>query len=107
MKATASPSVSSKLIIHSALYGSWHFDDVSVTYKLNGLTKDALVIPVNNNLVDRDPAPNKPKRIQVEYSYGNSSRHIVVRSEHSILVLPEDSDILKLASEVSKLRSEQ
>jgi hypothetical protein len=94
----------SKLVIHSALYGTGQFDDVVVTDKLNSIARDALVIPVDNNLVPFDPAPNKEKRLQVEYSYDNPAHHIVTRQEYSRLVLPEDSEISRLTSEAVQQR---
>jgi hypothetical protein len=95
----AQPKENKKLVIHSAMYGIGAFNDVSVLDKLNSAVKDALVISVDNNLVDgHDPAPNQPKRLRVEYSYGNSAKRVVERPESqpghgSVLVLPEDSEI--------------
>jgi hypothetical protein len=90
-----------KLVIHSAFYGTGPFDDVSVTDQLITATRDALVVAVNNNLVDHDPAPMKLKRLQVEYSYGGPSVLKASRTEGGRLVLPEDSEIQRLAAEVA------
>ena len=94
-----------KLVIHSALYGAGEITDVPVTDRLNAAVRDALVIPVNNNLISGspDPAPNHPKRLEVTYSYGNPNRHTVSRPEHARLVLPEDSEIQRLGSELQRL----
>jgi|SRR6185437_8638561 len=94
--------VPSKLIIHSAFYGTGPYDDVSVLEKLNSLPKDGLAVLVDNNLVEVDPAPNRQKRLVVEYSYGNSGKKTVTRPEsipgNSVrLVLPEDSEISPLS----------
>lgn len=86
-----------KLVIRSAMYGIGAFNDVSVLGKLNATVKEALVIPVDNNLADgHDPAPNQAKRLRVEYSYGNSAKRVAEKPESqpgqpSVLVLPEDS----------------
>jgi hypothetical protein len=61
-----------KLIIHSAMYGTGPLNDVSVIDRLNALNRDGLVVLANNNLVSIDPAPGRPKRLLVKYSYGNS-----------------------------------
>jgi hypothetical protein len=85
-----------KLIIYSALYGIGAFNDVTVIGKLKAAVKDALVVPVDNNLVDgKDPARNQGKRLRVEYSYGHSERRVVEKPESqpghpSVLVLPEE-----------------
>jgi hypothetical protein len=81
-----------KLVIHSALFGTGPADDVSVLEKLNATPRDALVIPADNSLVPQDPAPNKVKRLHVEYSYGNSAISKATRQEGGRLVLPEDID---------------
>ncbi|MGA8152866.1 MAG: hypothetical protein WB952_18090 [Terriglobales bacterium] len=92
----------SKLVIHSAVYGTGPIDEVSVIDRLNAIAKDGLVVLVDNNLVvgQPDPAPNRPKRLVVEYSYGNDVRHTITRGESTLgrpsrLVLPEDSELAK------------
>ncbi len=99
------PKEPSKLVIHSALYGAGGFKDVSLADQLNDARRDALVIPVDNNLVSGspDPAPNQAKRLEVKYSYGNAVPRTVSRNEHSILVLPEDSEIERLTGDVKTL----
>src|SRR5258708_952646 len=99
------PEEPSKLVIHSALYGAGGFKDVSVTDQLNAARRDALVIPVDNNLISGspDPAPNQAKRLEVKYSYGNAVPRTVSRNEYSILVLPEDSEIERLTGDVKIL----
>ena len=99
------PKEPSKLVIHSALYGAGGFKDVSLTDQLNASRRDALVIPVDNNLVSGspDPAPNQAKRLEVKYSYGSAVPRTVSRNEHSILVLPEDSEIERLTGDVKIL----
>ena len=99
----------SKLIIHSAVYGAGDATDVSVTHRLNTAPKDALAIPVNNNLVsgDPDPAPNQAKRLKVTYSYGSSGPTTVGVPEHSWLILPQDPQIQRLTGEVDRLKAVQ
>jgi hypothetical protein len=103
--------LSQKLVIHSAIYGTGEMNDVSVLGTIKNMARDALVIPVDNNLVyGKDPAPNQPKRIVVEYSYGESPRRKVQRPESALgrpsrLVLPEDSEISRLVQELEILRS--
>jgi hypothetical protein len=96
---------SSKLVIHSALYGVGGFKDVSLADQLNAARRDALVIPIDDNLISGspDPAPNKVKRLEVKYSYGNAVPRTVSRNERSILVLPEDSEIERLTGDVKIL----
>ena len=99
------PNEPSKLVIHSALYGAGGFKDVSVTDQLNAARRDALLIPVDNNLVlgSPDPAPNQVKRLEVKYSYGNAVPRTISRNEYSILILPEDSEIERLTGDVKIL----
>ena len=92
-----------KLKIHSALYGTGEMNDVSVLDAIRSIPRDGLVIPVDNNLVKGrdDPAPMQPKRLVVEYSYGESPTRTVQRPESRLgapsrLVLPEDSEISTL-----------
>jgi len=82
--------LSPKLLIHSAFYGTGEFDDQEVTERLQAAARDAMVIPVNNNFLGCDPAPNRPKRLRVEYSYGTPAKFEISRPEHSRIVLPED-----------------
>ena len=93
-----------KLVIHYAAYGTSPLDDIPITDKLETAAREALVILVDNSLVPRDPALGKVKRLRVDYSYGNPSIHRVSRLENSgRLVLPEDSEVLRLTGEVEQL----
>jgi hypothetical protein len=89
-----------KLNILSAAYGSSSVNDMDVTEILRKRVGNALVVTITNELFGRDPAPNIPKRLQVDYSYGNQASR-VIRPENSRLVLPEDS---WLVAEVEGLR---
>jgi hypothetical protein len=82
---------SSRLTIHSAVYGTGPDTDIDVTEKLQSMVRDALVVPVANDLAPRDPHFGVVKVLTVEYSYGNPSRFRVTRPENSRLVLPEDT----------------
>jgi hypothetical protein len=86
-----------KLVIHSALYGTCPSDDDDITRALRKTATDALVIDVTNSALGRlvgrndfDPAPGRPKRLEVEYSYGSPKRLVATRPEGARLVLPED-----------------
>jgi hypothetical protein len=81
----------SRLVIHSAVYGAGPANDMDVAEILRRQTKDALAVQISNDLFGRDPAPNLPKRLRVEYSYGNPHVLTVERPEATRLVLPEDS----------------
>lgn len=63
---------SQRLVIRSAKYGTGDVNDVSVLDAVNLIPRDALAIPVDNNLVagGPDPAPMQRKRLHIEYSYG-------------------------------------
>ncbi len=93
-----------KLEIYSAVYGTGPENDKDVTDILQQHNRDALAVDVSNNSLGCDPAPNRHKRLEVEYSYGNRSRRIISRSENSRLVIPEDQEIQRLATEVQRLR---
>ena len=80
----------SKLKIISAFYGTGPVTDIDVTEVLRNHVKDGLIVLVTNELFGSDPAPNQPKRLQVEYSYGNYAVSVVSRPESTRLVLPED-----------------
>jgi hypothetical protein len=89
-----------KLTIHSAAYGTGPKNDADVTKCLEDAVRDALVIPVDNNFLGCDPAPNQPKRLSLEYSYGNQVRMPVSAPEYSRLILPEDSRIAGLTKDL-------
>ena len=95
-----------KLVIRSAFYGTGPLDDRDVTDRLAMDPIDALVVPVDNNFLGCDPAPMKYKRLRVEYSYGNLSILRVSRGEGGRLVLPEDSEIARLTTELEKMKLE-
>lgn len=94
-----------KLTIHSAVYGTGPVNDLDVTEQLESAIREALVIPVDNNFLGCDPAPNQVKRLFVEYSYGNRVRLTVAAPEHSRLVLPEDSQISQLKEALDTVKS--
>lgn len=82
---------SSKLVIHSAEYGAgtrWR----NVTAILQERVRDDLILPIENEFLG-DPAPMEPKELKLDYSYGAEPPHRIVKSEHSLLMLPEDSRI--------------
>ena len=93
----------SRLKIHSALYGTGPVTDMDVGAILQQQNRDALAVFISNDLFGRDPAPNIPKRLEVEYSYGNQHHLKVMRPEGYRLVLPEDSYV----TEVIQRRTEQ
>ena len=96
-----------KLVIHSAFYGTEPENDKDVTAILQNHTKDALAFDVNNISFGVDPAPMRPKRLEVEYSYGNKSVRKISRSEGSRLVLPEDQEVQRLASQLKQIKTNQ
>jgi hypothetical protein len=52
-----------------------------------------------------DPAPNKLKRLEVSYSYGNQKVLTCGRDEHTLMVLPEDREhIERTVGEYEKKR---
>jgi len=100
-KISAAPKTDSaaprqKLVIHSAVYGTGPLNDIVITDKLQNAQRDGLVIPVDNSLVPTDPAYGQPKRLEVDYSYGNNTRFRAVRWEGSRLSLPEDTELSRL-----------
>jgi hypothetical protein len=58
---------------------------------LQGLERDALVIPVTREFLKCDPVQGPTKRLEVRYSYGNPTVLNTTRQEYGRLVLPEDS----------------
>lgn len=86
-----------KLVIHSAVYGSGPDNDIDVSNVLRSGAGDTLAVAVENTVLcpGRDPIFGTPKRLEVEYSYdGEIARHKVLRPEHSLLMLPEDTWLL-------------
>jgi hypothetical protein len=108
-----------KLIIQSANYrairdGGEQFEVDELLRKM--ITGDTLVFgPIENhsfvidgrNLVPTDPYSGERKRLKVRYSYGNKPVREIVRYEHDILVLPEDSEIERLTTEIEKTKLRQ
>lgn len=91
----------SKLKILRALYGPGDQRDIDITESLNSAARDALHIPVDNNLVPHDPAVGTRKRLMVEYSYASGVVECAARLESTpweavTLTLPEDSETKKL-----------
>lgn len=100
--SSAAESAERKLKIHSATYGIGMMDEEDVSARLDAIPKDALVVQVNNNALGCDPAPNKHKRLVVEYSYGTNRRFTAKRPENTRLVLPEDSWMLGRITELEE-----
>jgi len=101
---------SSKLVIHRAVYGAGDGRDVDVTDKLRSAEQDALVIPVDNNLVSSDPAIGVRKRLVVDYSYGDGTVYSAFAYESTPqetvrIVLPEDTELQKLKQSFSNLQA--
>ena len=92
----------SGLEIKSAVYGTGKINDIDVTKALRKQGRNAIAVLVTNELFGKDPAPNQPKRLQVEYSYGNHSLSVVSRPENSRMVLPEDSWALDQIEHLTK-----
>jgi hypothetical protein len=100
-----------KLVIHRAVYGAGLETDTDITETLRNTVQDGLVIPVDNDLVPRDLAKGTRKRLEIQYSYGNGAVCYAYRLESTQgdivrLVLPEDSEVVKLTSKVAHLSKE-
>lgn len=100
----------SKLVIHRAVYAAGLQTEVSVTDKLQNIVRDGIAITVDGTLgsLIPDPAYGVCKRLDVEYSYGSDTRFRLSRWERPAgeimrLVLPEDTEVKRLASEVQRL----
>jgi hypothetical protein len=111
--AEEKPKQPSKLIIHSANYrairdGGEQFEvDEFLRLIIAG---DSLVLgPIANhsfaingrNFAPRDPYDRQPKRLRLRYSYANKPIREIVRYEGDLLVLPEDSEVRRLESELA------
>ncbi len=96
------------LKIHSAFYGIGNARDVNLTETLQNASRNALWLYVDNGLIPGipDPAPNQPKRLTVEYSFGNDpTKRKVVCDERTDLVLPQDKAFIeRTAAEYDKKR---
>lgn len=109
-------SKKSKLAIHWANYrateGEGDVYEVS-EFLRQIISGDSLVFDIENhnfvigdkNFVPKDPLFGKVKRLQVNYSYGGSAPVTTERREHDRLLLPEDSKIKWLTSEVERLKT--
>ncbi len=104
-EATESPKLEPKLKIHRALWGAGPQAEVSVTNELQNCPREALVIRVDHDLggLTHDPAFAVQKSLEIDYSYGSDTLIHVSRLEPPAgqtmrLVLPEDSEIERLAS---------
>lgn len=108
-KDQESPRANQKLAIRSAIYapveaGGKSYDVTEFIQHI--ISRDTVVLHIENhnfatdekNYVPHDPLPGKLKRLQVEYSYDGSPDITIERREHTLLVLPEDSEIGRLAS---------
>jgi hypothetical protein len=95
--------VETSLQIISAYYGTGSSNDVDVSGFIRACIGNALSLWVGNNLLDGrpDPASGLPKRLEVEYSFGNKEIKKVARDEYHHLVLPEDETA---QAELEKLR---
>lgn len=92
-----------KLFIHSAVYGTGPIDDDDVTEALRRITTNRLALNVTNEALGQllgktnyDPAPMKPKRLEVKYSYSRHERLTAVRTEGARIVLPV-AEVLTIA----------
>lgn len=104
-------AASSKLVIHSALYGDGSILDMDVKEILQRASHDALAVHVSNGTFGRDPVPGVPKHLRVSYSYDNTHVFEVSRPENAFLLLPEDSwsrhEIQRLNDCLTKTESER
>ncbi len=106
--ASLSKRKPSKLVIHRATWGAAKGPGprIDVTDKLAALARDGLVVEVSHqNPVLGDPCPGKPKRLDVEYSYGSGINHAQVsRWEGNLSGIPEDTHAKWLWSELQKAK---
>ena len=84
----------SRLTIHLAYYGTGPDDERNVLPAILALQRDGLVIPVENNTLQCDPAPNSPrtKYLRIKYSYENDYIREIQLPEHSRMVIPQPLD---------------
>jgi hypothetical protein len=103
---TVGTAKTSKLVIHRATWGAAKGPGprVDVTDKLVALVRDGLVVEINHqNPALGDPCPGKPKRLDVEYSYGSEVSHAhISRWEGNLSGLPEDTHAKWLQGELQK-----
>ena len=118
VSAALSKSKPSKLVIHWANYRA--VENGGDVYEVGDFLRriisgDSLVFDIENhnfvigdkNFVPRDPLPFKEKRLQVNYSYGGQPSRTTERREHGRLLLPEDSAIQWLRSEIDRVKAAQ
>ena len=106
---TGAPKPESKLKIHRVTYGVAHAE---MSPNLQDAARDALVIHVDSTLgglLPRDPAIGVRKHLEVDYSYESDTNHHVSRleplaGETMRLVLPEDTEVLRLQAEIIRMR---
>jgi hypothetical protein len=100
----------SKLVIHRATWGAAKGPGprVDVTDKLAALERDGLMVDIKHqNPILGDPCPGKPKRLDVEYSYGSEINHAQMsRWEGNLSAIPEDTHAKWLWSELQKAKEE-
>lgn len=96
----------SKLVIHSAVYGTGPANDADVRAKLVKAPADALIAPITNEFLGCDPAPRKVKRLRVTYSYQTPDKHTIDRPEDGYLFLPPDPQAQKLENELELLKNQ-
>jgi hypothetical protein len=103
-----------KLVIHRAVYAAGLPTEVSVTDKLQKIERGGIAITVDGTLggLIPDPAFGVVKRLDVDYSYGTDTVSRVSRTERPAgeimrLVLPEDTEVKRLAREIQQLIASQ
>jgi hypothetical protein len=112
------PQPQSKLVIHWANYRA--VENGGEEYPVGDFLRqiisgDSLVFDIENhnfvigkrNFVEHDPLTGKEKRLQVNYSYGGKPPVTTERREHGRLLLPEDSAIQWLRSEIDRIKAAQ
>lgn len=101
------PKGPSKLVIHSAVYGTGPANDIDVKSRLLETAEKALIVPVTNGFLRCDPAPNEPKRLRVTYSYGTVNSWTIEGGQDGYLFLPPDPQAQRLENEVERLTNAQ
>lgn len=105
-----------KLVIHSANYRAYGGEGQNfqvADFLRQIIDKESLVFDVENhnfvvngqNFVPRDPLPGQTKFLRVTYSYDGGLATTTERPEHSRLILPEDSEIIRLRNELERQKS--
>lgn len=93
-----------KLKILSASYGKEGGENISVADYLNKVKREALFIPVDNNLIvgHDDPAPNQQKRLRITYTYGDMGGGTFSVPEYGWLSIPQDPQVQQLKDELKE-----